>query len=149
MISKFRIIFEEVQSKYWGNRAAGAFFYCQSTRSVLWAKRSAKGVKEPSTWSVTFGGKCEKGEDPKESAIREVIEETKFNKKFHISTKPVFVFHDEKEKFKYFTYQMTVDYEFSPTLNWEHTEFMWLPLGKTPDGKIHFGSKDLIKNNII
>lgn len=149
MVRRFRSLLEEVKTKYFGNRGAGAFFYCRSSRSILWAKRANKGMKEPGTWTVVFGGKCEDGEDPRETALREIAEELRFNKRFYMYPLPSYTFEDPKEDFKYFTFHIVVDHEFDPVLNWEHNKFMWLPLGKTPNEKIHFGTKALIKANII
>ena len=149
MQNRIQKIIEAVSGKYFGNEGAGALFYSRSNKTILWAKRATKGMKEPNTWTAVFGGRVEKGESPKTAVIREIGEELKFNKKFTITPSPVFIYKDDVEKFKYSTFQITVDHEFEPVLNWEHSKFMWLPLGQYPKEKIHFGTTALIRANII
>jgi 8-oxo-dGTP pyrophosphatase MutT (NUDIX family) len=148
-VKTIRTIFEEIKSKYWGNRAAGAFIYSSETGKILWVRRAKKGVKEPGQWTVVVGGKIDENESPRNAVIREVKEELKFNRPFTISAKPAHTFNDEKEDFIYYTFRITVDMEFIPKLNFEHSEHRWLELGEMPKGKIHFGVKNLIQSNII
>jgi len=149
--NRIKLLKEAVQTykKYFGNSGAGGVFFSENTSTILWAKRATKGVKEGGQWTAVFGGRVEENEDPITAVIREIKEELKFNEKYTIFRNPMYTFVDQKENFMYKTYKILVNHEFKPTLNWEHTEFIWLSKGKTPSGKIHFGTNHLIKANFI
>lgn len=125
---------------YWGNRGAGIILVCED--EILLGLRSAH-VNEPHTWSYP-GGKLEEGEDPKESALRELGEEINLKVKLKPSDLTLLnVFEDKDNHFKYFTYIVRVAEQITPKTDWENDKFEWFSLDKLPR-PLHFGFKEVL-----
>lgn len=131
---------------YWGNEAVGFLVFADDTERLLTLLRSSR-VNEPLTWSITVSGKVDQGETPIEAAKRELLEETKYKGKIN-SIKKFDIFKDESDdgsEFTFTSYIIHVPKEFIPILNKEHNKAFWWD-GKEPiDGKLHFGTKRLLK----
>jgi len=133
----------EEPTEFWGESAAGVLLICNKTNRVLLFHRS-EDVYEPETWGI-ISGKIDEDENPKEAILRELIEETKFSEKEvkSIVLKPSYVY--KKGSFTFYNYLGFVDSEFTPTLNWENTDYKWCDIGDYPQ-PLHFGVSLLLKN---
>jgi 8-oxo-dGTP pyrophosphatase MutT (NUDIX family) len=110
-----------------------------ATGRILLGFRSAGGNQK--TWA-SWGGSIEKGETPKETARRELEEETGFSGKIELIP-----FHVRETNSKiYHLFIGLVDEEFEPKLNEEHSKSKWLSFKKAKTYKPHHPSlKDLFK----
>ena len=140
--------FKEILTErtYWGNNASGFIIYAADTKKILCVLRSSR-VSEPHTWSITISGKIDGNESPIEAARREMKEELKYS---GITSVPkVFDVYedtdDDGNKFTFTTYFIAVPHEFTPLLNWEHKKAFWWNGKDIIDGKLHFGTKRIIK----
>jgi oligoribonuclease (3'-5' exoribonuclease)/8-oxo-dGTP pyrophosphatase MutT (NUDIX family) len=120
----------------WGSQGSGVLFHREDR--ILLMKRSAS-VVDPNLWGIPGGAvpidEQGKPKDVKESAFQESDEEMGGLPSYHVTKAPV-VFN--KGKFKYTTFLAEVSDEFSPILNWEHSDFAWFDLMDLPKG-IHPG----------
>ena len=130
---------EEIPDEFWGNEGAGALFVAKDTGRLLLFLRSDM-VQEPGTWNLV-GGKIDTGENPKEAVAREVSEETGYDGEYKMSLLYTFQHRD----FKYHNFLVVVPFEFTPQLNWEHDNSLWVEYGDWPE-PLHFGLNDLIKH---
>lgn len=122
-------------------QGAGFLLICPSTKRVLVALRNDP---EP-VWSV-FGGGVEKYETPLQCAKRELIEEAGFIEGTDyeiISGRPINIGY--YTNFTYRTFIAVARYEIIPSLNYEHTDFMWCLLDEIPENR-HFGLKQLLSD---
>ncbi len=108
---------------------AGAIFYCPETERFLLVLRSPDS-DEPNTW-CGLGGGIEQGETPDEAVRREASEEAGFDEQepcdlyyIGIQKSPDFVFHN---------FLASVDEEFKPRLNAEHTDWQWVSWTHFPE----------------
>jgi 8-oxo-dGTP pyrophosphatase MutT (NUDIX family) len=129
----------EEDREFFGNQGSGALIIAEDTGRILLCLRSDQ-VNEPNTWSL-LGGKMDDDENPKESAKREVWEETGYSGSSKISLLHTFKY----KKFRYFNHLMIIPREFTPKLNWEHTAYQWVEFGQWPE-PLHFGIADVIKH---
>lgn len=90
------------------------------TGAILLLKRSSEG-DAVGQWAFP-GGKQEDGEMLEMCAIRECLEETKYN----IGTVDSVLMRRIKDGVDYTTFVKNVDDEFTPTLNSEHAAFVWI-----------------------
>lgn len=107
-------------------KGAGILFYAVKTRRFLLVKRSDEG-DWAGTWAC-LGGGVDPGESINEGALREAWEEGAFDGDvelipLHISTQPHFIYHNLLG---------IVDDEWEPTLNDEHTDYMWTTRDQFP-----------------
>lgn len=130
---------EGIPRKYWGEKAAGCIIISKDTGRILLAKRGVE-AEEPGTWG-TWGGKLDAGENAKQAVSREVEEETGYEV---IKVQPLYVFRDGD--FEYHNFLVVVPFEFTPKLNWENDDSMWVEYGKWPSN-LHFGFEALILNS--
>lgn len=107
-------------------KAAGAVIYCRNTGRCLWAKRSNTG-DAPGVWA-SLGGGVDPGETIVQGLRRELVEEGGFRDK--VAFVPFYV--QRNPGFSYYNFVGTVDEEFEPTLNDEHTEYVWSEEVPTP-----------------
>jgi 8-oxo-dGTP pyrophosphatase MutT (NUDIX family) len=130
--------------------AAGILPLCTKTKRFLIAKRSPN-IEDPNLWAG-FGGKCETGETPVETAIREFYEESGVFvpvKTYHLELE-----QHKKSKMIYYNFLGLVPYEFSPLVNVitrdnaiEISDFKWLTGDElyTFKDKYHWGFKALLE----
>jgi 8-oxo-dGTP pyrophosphatase MutT (NUDIX family) len=106
----------------------GALIYAKSTNRYLFLLRSKS--RHAGSWGIA-GGKIESGETIIHSLVREIQEEIGVdytNKKFI----PLETFTADNKKFVYYTFLVSVDEEFVPTLNDEHRGYCWVELNDHP-----------------
>lgn len=130
------------QTGFYGAQAAGCVVLARSTGRILLAHRSAM-VDQPGTWG-NWGGAIDRGEDPKEAAVREVQEEAGYRGEI-IAVEPLYVF--AKGTFRYFNFLVVVPDEFKPRLNWEADGAKWCEVGQWPQ-PLHFGLAALFDDGV-
>ena len=123
------------------NIAAGFLSYHPKSKRILLGLRS-----DTNSWAA-FGGGYESGIDKtiKDSAIRELYEETGCNSGYKISGKPLDIYEDNF--IRYYTYLAIFDNMFEPRLNDEHTNYGWFKLDNLPSNILP-ACLDTIKNKI-
>jgi 8-oxo-dGTP pyrophosphatase MutT (NUDIX family) len=122
-------------------QAVGIFFYSKSTDRFLYLLRS--DTKSP-TWSIP-GGKVEANESLYDAIHRECLEEIGF---FTDGIKIIPIQKFTNNDFVYHTFFCKIDYEFIPTLNYEHTGYAWVGSGLYPK-PLHSGLFSTIKIDIV
>ena len=108
--------------------ATGCVIYAIDTKRYLFLLRSDEG-KYGNTWGIA-GGKVENQESTVTGLQREIVEEIG-----NIDIKkivPLETFISDNKKFTFYTYLVTVEQEFLPTLNEEHDGYCWVYLHKYP-----------------
>ena len=129
---------------FWGKQGAGLLFFSTETKRFCFSYRS-KEVLEPNTWG-TWGGACDRGESPEQTARREAHEETGLHINLidlvHVYT---FIVPD---KFKYTNYVGIVETEFKPVVenNWEVDGFKWVEYNDWPS-PLHPGMQTLLNDS--
>ena len=101
------------------NQSAGIFFYSKSTQRYLYLLRNEN--KNP-TWSIP-GGKIEKNETLLDGLKRECNEEIQF---WSDDLKLVPIQKFVNNTFAYHTFHCTIEEEFVPMLNHEHSGYAWV-----------------------
>jgi len=122
-------------------QAAGVFFYSYSTDRFLYLLRS--DIKNPS-WSIP-GGKVVEHETLYEAIQRECTEELGF---FDTKYKVIPIQKFVNNNFVYHTFFCSVDREFIPKLNNEHTGYAWVGSGLYPK-PLHSGLFSTINIDIV
>lgn len=125
---------------FWGKRAAGALLLARDTGRLLVLRRS-RNVMEPLTWG-TAGGAIDRGEDPEESARREIQEELDYFGP--VEMHPAHVY--ESGTFRYYNFIGVVPIEFEPELNWENDKYKWVEFDQMPK-PLHYGLKALLRES--
>ena len=113
----------------------GAGILFQHDIKVLLLKRSKVGDKWAGYWDCP-GGSEEKGESRYETALRESREE--------IGPLPMFQVYDHMDTYGYSLFLAQAKYEFSPLLNEEHSEWMWVNKEDVLSYKLHPKDKKLL-----
>ena len=106
----------------------GVLFFCPDTKRFLWLKRS-ENSDEPGTWCVPGGG-IEYHETIEQGVARECLEEIGYKEPLNLQH----MYRDVQSDFVYHNHLATVDKEFTPVLNDEHTEYLW---SQQPPQPIH------------
>lgn len=99
--------------------AAGVLLRAPSG-AILLLKRSVEG-DAAGQWAFP-GGKQQDGETLETCAVRECLEETKYN----IGTVDSVLMRRIKDGTDYTTFVKNVDDEFTPVLNFEHVAHVWI-----------------------
>lgn len=107
-------------------KAAGMIIVTKEGRA-LFLKRSDKG-DHAGEWCFP-GGVIEDGEEPEDTAIREVREEIDWIPEGNIQELNN---HESEEDVDFTTFEVQVNNEFIPTLNDEHVGWAWVPLDDPP-----------------
>jgi len=126
----------------------GALVYAKSTNRYLFLLRNKS--RQNGHWGIV-GGKIDPGETVIQALVREIQEEIGQdygNNKFI----PLETFTADNQKFVYYTFLVTVEDEFVPTLNEEHRGYCWVELNDYPK-PLHPGlwrsfNFDIIKKKI-
>lgn len=121
-------------------RAAGCIFFCPETNRFCFALRGLREVSYPNHWSG-WGGKCDPGESPELTVLREVGEEAGYFGKLDLV--PMLVNIDGNSV--YFNYLGIVPSEFTPKLNWENSDHVWVKYGRWPK-PLHPGMRELLED---
>lgn len=108
--------------------AVGVWFYVPSTQRYLYLLRN--DPKHPGTWGLP-GGKIEDGETLLQAIIRECKEEMGSMPNYNRLV-PLEKFTSADHGFVYHTFFCSVENEFIPTLNDEHTGWAWIASGSWP-----------------
>jgi ADP-ribose pyrophosphatase YjhB (NUDIX family) len=108
--------------------AVGVWFYAVDTGRYLYLMRD--DPKHPDTWGLP-GGRIEPGEVLIDAIHRECREELGAMPEY-IKLVPLEKFTTADQHFSYHTFFCSVDKEFVPELNHEHTGWAWLASGIWP-----------------
>lgn len=106
----------------------GALIYSRSTHRYLFLLRNKQ--RQNGFWGIV-GGKVEADETVIQALVRETQEEIGID----CSTRkfiPLETFTADNKKFVYYTFLVTVEEEFVPTLNSEHRGYCWVELNDHP-----------------
>jgi len=113
----------------------GAGILFQHDKKVLLLKRAKVDDKWVGYWNCP-GGSEEKGESRYETALRESREE--------IGPLPMFQVYDHINTYGYTLFLATAKYEFTPLLNEEHSEWVWVNKEDVLSYKLHPKDKKLL-----
>jgi len=117
--------------------------YSLATRRFLFLYR--KQSKNSNVWGLV-GGTNEYEESPGEALYREIDEE--IGKVNILKTIPIETFTSRDKRFKYYTYVCTVENEFIPKLNDEHSGYAWASYNDWPQ-PLHQGIVKTLKSKVI
>jgi 8-oxo-dGTP pyrophosphatase MutT (NUDIX family) len=109
-------------------QGVGALIYSKSTKRYLFLLRDNN--KYAGSWGLV-GGKIERNERITEALYRESVEEIGID----VSQRkiiPIETFTSDNHKFIYYTFIISVEHEFVPTLNNEHRGYCWVGLTDYP-----------------
>lgn len=148
----FEELFDNKMGKtFWGDTGAGVLPFCmeksptdnEPDRLIPMFMVALRGpeANEPGTWGV-WGGKIEKGENPKTAALREFREETDYRGK--MTMYPAYVF--KTEGFVYHNFIGHLPKRFVPILDWETADYDWVTLAEMSKLKLHFGLATLLEH---
>ena len=124
-------------------KCSGALIYSLDTKRFLFLYR--KQSKNKNVWGLA-GGTNEYSETPGDALFREINEEIGLVE--IIKTYPLETFSSRDKKFNYFTYLCTVENEFIPKLNSEHSGYAWASYNDWPQ-PLHQGVIKTLKSKII
>jgi 8-oxo-dGTP pyrophosphatase MutT (NUDIX family) len=105
----------------------GALIYCSSTKRYLFLLRNQK--RHAGSWGLVGGG-VNSNESIIDALHREIAEE--INLESYLQIVPLEKFTSDQGNFEYHTYLITVETEFTPTLNNEHRGYAWTYLDDHP-----------------
>ena len=123
---------------------SGALFYSTSTKRFLFLQRTDE--KTRGTWGLV-GGMARFSESAFEGLKREIEEEvgdTPMMKKVI----PLELFTSNDQKFFFHTYLISIESEFIPKLNSEHSGYCWCAFECWPKN-LHAGLKNTLNNKAI
>lgn len=125
-----------------GREGAGVLVVARSTSRLLLLRRSSE-VLEPGAWGIP-GGRVDSSEEPRETATRELGEETGYDGEVEMSQAPLMVYEEDDGAFRYSTFIGFVADEFGPELNWESDDAGWFTFDALPE-PLHFGVEELFR----
>src|SRR5690606_3127774 len=111
---------------------AGCMIMSRQTGKFLLNLRP-EGGEAGGTWSL-WGGKAEPGESSRDTALREVFEETGV----HLQGELMHLRHKDMGRFFYDTFLLVVDNEFEPSRTSESAGHVWTPIDDLPS-PLHWG----------
>lgn len=123
-------------------RAAGGLIYAMDTRRYCWQLRSTE-ERWSGTWGL-WGGRSNPGETPRDTLLRECLEETGHQDWQKIV--PLHRYVSKDKKFIYDTFCLVTKEEFLPVLDHESDGYCWLPIGIQPK-PLHHRSKNLVQSS--
>jgi ADP-ribose pyrophosphatase YjhB (NUDIX family) len=124
-------------------KCSGALIYSIATQRFLFLFR--KQSKNSNVWGLV-GGTNEFLESPGKALYREIQEE--IGSIEILKTFPLETFKSKDKKFNYFTYLCTVENEFIPKLNDEHSGYAWAGYNDWPQ-PLHQGVIKTLRSKII
>ena len=118
--------------------AAGLLVLCWKTGKVLLLRRRLD-VPYPNMWGAVAGSFEQKDGSPKQTAIREFKEETKYRDKLFISKQTILEQIDNQSEF--YLFLGVVDNEFVPSLQGEmqdreNLDYGWFDMKEIPENTI-------------
>src|ERR1019366_7586675 len=120
--------------------ASGILFVTPDNK-ILLLKRSGDS-SHPKEWCFP-GGHVEEGETPEQAALREFSEECGSSYDGELTQ----LYHTQDASIDFTTYLAHVE-EFAPTLNAEHTAFMWCDLDDLPN-KLHPAVRAMLEQDAV
>jgi len=124
--------------------AVGVWFYSTTTDRYLYLLRN--DPRHPNTWGLP-GGKVEGNETLIQAIERECQEEMGSMPQYE-KLIPLEKFTSADSKFVYHTFFCTIDNEFIPTLNEEHTGWAWISAKSWPK-PLHPGLWSTINFDVV
>jgi len=120
-------------------KAAGLIIVTKEGKALFLLRSDHDGGDHAGEWAFP-AGKIEGGEEPKETVIREVREETQWipENDFHELSN-----HISDEDVDFTCFEVQVNNEFIPTLNDEHIGWAWAPLDAPPQ-PLHPGCQTVL-----
>ena len=112
-------------------QSAGILLYCKENKKFLLDFRSFS-VGNPNTYSV-FGGGIEDNENPYQAAIRELVEESGYDKKIEII--PLSTFHGRNKI--YYNFLGIIKKSFIPKVSFESAGYKWFSLEDLYDSNLN------------
>jgi 8-oxo-dGTP pyrophosphatase MutT (NUDIX family) len=109
-------------------QSVGALIYSKKTKRYLFLLRD--GSNYAGSWGLA-GGKMNQGELIVQALYREISEEINIDLSKN-KTIPIETFTSDNQKFVYHTFLVSVDEEFTPSLNNEHRGYCWVALEDHP-----------------
>ena len=124
------------------NISGGVFFYVQNTQRFLYLLRN--DPKNIGNWGIP-GGKIEEGETLLDGVTRECMEEIGY---FPTDAKLIPIQKFISNKFVYHTFFCSVEDEFIPILNDEHSGYSWIDYEHYPK-PMHPGLFNTINFDVV
>lgn len=120
-------------------KAAGLIIVTKEGRALFLLRSDHEEGDHVGEWAFP-AGKIEDGEEPEETVIREVREETQWIPENKISELSK---HTSDEDVDFTCFEVNAGNEFIPTLNEEHIGWCWAPLDKPPQ-PLHPGCQTIL-----
>jgi 8-oxo-dGTP pyrophosphatase MutT (NUDIX family) len=124
--------------------SGGLFLACDTRRFLLLLRTQGKTA---GTWGLVGGKKEPTDITPYDVLQREILEEVGVTSKIK-KIIPLELFTSNDNTFQYNTYVLTVDQEFIPILNNEHSSYAWCEFDCWPK-PLHQGVKNSFANKVI
>ena len=124
---------------------SGGVFIAQDTKRFLFLQRTQ--IKTAGTWGLV-GGKSEVCDrSPLDTLNREITEELGQLPEL-LKVIPLDMYTSTDSQFRYGTYVILVQQEFTPVLNSEHSGYAWCKYGYWPK-PLHSGVRASLNNRIV
>ena len=125
-------------------RGSGALILAKDTGQLLFALRASRyiGPERPREWNL-WGGRLYLHESPEMGVIRNAKEQTGYKGNFEDVTQ-LYSFISLYTNFRYYTYLLTVENEFTPTIDRKLIDhYQWVEYGDFPS-PLHPAVKTLL-----